>query len=125
MTDWEPSTIASVTALVVAVIAFVIALAQVLQQYFITGQLIRICDSVVFGPMPGQGRRVWQLSQFRFRVLYSIPQISLSTDLWPSGSGYNVKSYAIGRHPLPELAEADHDIYKIERQIVKVERWSE
>jgi hypothetical protein len=104
MANWDSATIASVTALIVAVMAMVIALAQALQQYFITGQLIRICDSVVFGPMPGQGRRVWQLSQFRFRVLCSIPQISLSTDLWPSDSGYQVKSYAIGRHPLPALA---------------------
>jgi hypothetical protein len=124
MADWEPSTIASVTALVVAVIAFIIALAQVLQQYFITGQLIRICDSVVFGPMPGQGRRVWQLSQFRFRVLYSIPQISLRNDLWPSESGYHAKSYAIGRHPLPQLAEADHGV-DIEEQIAIGERLRE
>lgn len=81
MAHWDASTIAAVTDLIVAVIAMIVALAQALQQYFMTGQLIRICDSVVFGPMPGQGRRVWQLSQFRFRVLYSIPQISLSTHL--------------------------------------------
>lgn len=120
----DPSTIVSVTALIAAVIAMVIALAQAVQQYFITGQLIRICDSVVFGPMPGQGRRVWQLSQFRFRVLYSIPQISLSTDLWPSDSGYHVKSYAIGRYPLPGLAGGD-DIHEIKRRIVKIEREEE
>ncbi|CAN9148697.1 unnamed protein product, partial [Alternaria alternata] len=116
----DPSTIVSVTALIAAFIAMVIALAQAVQQYFITGQLIRICDSVVFGPMPGQGRRVWQLSQFRFRVLYSIPQISLSTDLWPYGSGYHVKSYAIGRHPLPGLAGGDGDIHETKRRIVKI-----
>jgi len=97
---WDASTISSVTALIIAVIAMIIALAQAVQQYFITGQLIRICDSVVFGPMPGRGRRVWQPSQFRFRVLYSVPQISLVADLWPS----NMKSYAIGQHPLPPLA---------------------
>ncbi|PQE07251.1 hypothetical protein CJF31_00004971 [Rutstroemia sp. NJR-2017a BVV2] len=121
MAGWDPSTIASVTALIVAALAMIIALAQAVQQYFITGQLIRICDSVVFGPMPGQGRRVWQLSQFRFRVLYSIPQISLSADLWPSDSGL-VKSYAIGRHPLPRLAGSDDDIHEIPRWLVKVER---
>jgi len=125
MAHSDPSTIVSVTALIVAVVAMVITLAQAVQQYFITGQLIRICDSVVFGPMPGQGRRVWQLSQFRFRVLYSIPQISLSTNLWPSSSGYHVKSYAIGRYPLPGLAGVDGDIHEIRGRIVKIESWSE
>jgi hypothetical protein len=121
MASWDPSTIASVTALIVAVMAIIIALAQTLQQYFVTGQLIRICDSVVFGPMPGQGRRVWQPSQFRFRVLYSIPQISLSTDLWPSRSGI-VKSYAIGRHPLPPLAGADGEVPGPPSIVVKMVR---
>lgn len=123
MADWDPSTIASVAALVVATLALVIALAQALQQFFMTGQLIRICDSVVFGPMPGQGRRVWQLSQFRFRVLYSIPQISLHAELWPFGDAHHVKSYAIGRHPLPWLATMDHDMTKPTARFNKVELW--
>ncbi|KAL1880758.1 hypothetical protein Daus18300_001372 [Diaporthe australafricana] len=121
MADWDPSTIASVAALVVATFALVIALAQALQQFSMTGQLIRICDSVVFGPMPGQGRRVWQLSQFRFRVLYSIPQISLSAELWPSGSANHVKSYAIGRHPLPWLA--NDDMAKATARFARVGWW--
>lgn len=101
-TGWDASTIAAVAALVVACLAFLVASAQVLQQYFITGQLIRLCDSVVYGPLPGQGRRVWQFSQFRFRVLYSIPNISLDTELWPSVSPH-VKSYATGQHSFPSL----------------------
>ncbi|KAL8786097.1 MAG: hypothetical protein Q9213_002960 [Squamulea squamosa] len=32
--------------------------------------------------MPGQGRRIWQFSQFRFRVVYSIPQVRLLPGLW-------------------------------------------
>ncbi|KAK4163207.1 hypothetical protein QBC43DRAFT_320176 [Cladorrhinum sp. PSN259] len=109
--NWNPSAIASVAALIIAILAMIIALAQAIQQYFITGQLIRICDSVVFGPMPGQGRRVWQLSQFRFRVLYSIPQISIKSSLWPVGGGL-AKSYAIGRLPLPLLESAPKSIGK-------------
>jgi hypothetical protein len=103
----ETADVAAIAALVVAVVALITALAQALQQYFITGQLIRMCDSVVFGPLPGQGRRIWQFSQFRFRVLYSIPQISLRADLWPSNGSYHVQSYAVGRHPLPHLAGDD------------------
>lgn len=123
MADWDPSTIASVAALVVSTFALVIALAQALQQFTITGQLIRICDSVVFGPMPGQGRRVWQLSQFRFRVLYSVPQISLRAELWPSGSANHVKSYAIGKHPLPWLTRVNDDMVKPTTRFATVERW--
>src|SRR5438552_2496076 len=80
----DTGTVAAVAALAIAIFALVIALAQVLQQYFVTGQLIRLCDSVVYGDMPGQGRRVWQFSQFRFRVIYQIPQISLPDTFWPA-----------------------------------------
>lgn len=76
-TEWDASTISAVVALVISVFALVVTGAQALQQYYITEQLIRLCDSVVFGPLPGQGRRIWQPSQFRFRLVYSIPQTSL------------------------------------------------
>ncbi|KAJ8129936.1 hypothetical protein O1611_g3697 [Lasiodiplodia mahajangana] len=106
MAGLDAATASAVAALVVAIIALFVAIAQATQQYLITGQLIRLCDSVVFGPMPGQGRRVWQFSQFRFRVIYSIPQISLDTNLWPSG-GAHMKSHAIGELELPPLADVD------------------
>ncbi|KAH7205816.1 uncharacterized protein BKA55DRAFT_681771 [Fusarium redolens] len=100
--DWDASAIAAVAALIIALFALLVAVAQALQQYFITGQLIRLCDSVVFGPLPGQGYRIWQFSQFRFQVLYSIPQINLEADLWPKESPH-IKSYAIGEEYLPDL----------------------
>ncbi|KAG4272765.1 hypothetical protein FPRO04_10280 [Fusarium proliferatum] len=100
--DWDASAISAVAALIVALFALLVAAAQALQQYLITGQLIRLCDSVVFGPLPGQGYRVWQFSQFRFRVLYSIPQINLEADLWPTESPH-IKSYATGEEMLPDL----------------------
>lgn len=100
--DWDASAISAVAALIVALFALLVAAAQALQQYLITGQLIRLCDSVVFGPLPGQGYRVWQFSQFRFRVLYSIPQINLEADLWPMESPH-IKSYATGEEMLPNL----------------------
>lgn len=107
MADWDAATASAVAAVVVALIALLVAVAQATQQYLITGQLIRLCDSVVFGPMPGQGRRVWHFSQFRFRVIYSIPQISLESHLWPSG-GAHMKSHAVGQHELPPLADSDN-----------------
>jgi len=97
----DVAAIAAIAALIVAIVALIIALAQALQQYFITGQSIRLCDSVVFGDMPGTGHRLWQTSQFRFRVVYSIPQISLPNDFWPQ---YWPVTFKERKHRLPNLS---------------------
>lgn len=76
------SDIAAIAALVVALVAALVAFAQVSQRYLGTADLIRKCDSIVYGPPPGKGRRMFVLRQLRFKVLYSIPQISLLEKLW-------------------------------------------
>lgn len=86
----------------ISIAAMIIALAQAVQLYFTTGQPIRLCDSVVFGGLPGQGRRIWQMSQFRFRVMYRVPQIGLPPDLWPSSAA---QSFAKVHFSLPRLIE--------------------
>ncbi|KAJ5679296.1 hypothetical protein N7462_007540 [Penicillium macrosclerotiorum] len=98
----DTSTAAAVAALVVAIVAMFVAIMQALQQYFVSGQLIRLCDSVVFGKMPGRGQRVWQLRQFRFRIVYNVPQVSLKRDLWPETLPH-IPSYAKGSGSLPDL----------------------
>ena len=98
----DASTISAIAALAVAFVALLVACAQAVQQYLVSGQLIRICDSVVYGKMPGQGRRVWEYSQFRFRVVYSIPQISLSRQLWLQSSTRVVRPET--EHRLPKLS---------------------
>lgn len=102
MTGLDASTAATIAALVVAILAMLVAVTQAVQQYFVTGQLIRLCDSVVYGKMPGRGRRVWQMSQLRFRVVYCIPQVSLHRDLWPAKLPH-IPSYAKGCQALPDL----------------------
>lgn len=102
MTGLDASTAATIAALVVAILAMLVAVTQVVQQYFVTGQLIRLCDSVVYGKMPGRGRRVWQMSQLRFRVVYCIPQVSLHRALWPVKLPH-IPSYAKGSQTLPDL----------------------
>ncbi|KAF1815781.1 hypothetical protein P152DRAFT_446800 [Eremomyces bilateralis CBS 781.70] len=97
----DAQTSTAIAAIVIASLAFFIALAQVLQQYFQTGHSIRLCDSVVYGPLPGKGKRVWQRDQWRFRVIYSIPQICLDPSIWPS----EAPSYAVGEHKLELIAE--------------------
>lgn len=102
MAGIDASTAATIAALVVAILAMLVAVSQVVQQYFLTGQLIRLCDAVVYGKMPGRGRRVWQLNQLRFRVVYSIPQVSLRKELWPSKLPH-IPSFAKGSRALPDL----------------------
>ena len=80
----DAATASAVAAVAVAAVAFFVALAQVLQQYFVTGSLLRLCDDTVYGMLPGRGRRVWKSNQFRFRVIYTLPQIRLEQHFWPN-----------------------------------------
>ncbi|KAI4272395.1 MAG: hypothetical protein LQ337_005324 [Flavoplaca oasis] len=98
----DADVVAAIAALVVAFVAFLVASAQAIQQYLVSGQLIRLCDSVVYNRMPGQGHRIWQYSQFRFRVVYSIPQVHLLPDLW-LGILSNVRPMPSDAAPLPNL----------------------
>ncbi|KAL9025842.1 MAG: hypothetical protein Q9196_005401 [Gyalolechia fulgens] len=67
---------ASLVALAVALFALLVALAQAIQQYFATAQNMRKCDKSVFGDMPGKpGQRIWTWHQFRFRIVYDMPNI--------------------------------------------------
>lgn len=104
----ESEAAAAIAALIVAVFAMTVALAQVVQQYLVTGQLIRMCDSVVYGKMPGQGRRMWEFSQFRFRVVYSVPQISLRSSLWSQSLSCHL-SYTKGHLPVPDLRHSEEN----------------
>jgi hypothetical protein len=79
----DSGTIAAIVALVVAGIALLVAFAQLAQQYIGTASLIRKCDSIVYGLLPGSGRRVWIWRQMRFKVYYASPCISLTAELWP------------------------------------------
>ena len=82
MSDLDTSTIAAIAAVVVAVVALLIAGAQVAQQYVGSGPSLRLCDRYVYGSMPGGGRRVWSWTQFRFRVVYELPQVRLPSAWW-------------------------------------------
>lgn len=119
----DVATAASIGALVIAILAMFVAVLQALQQYYVTGQLIRLCDSVVFGKMPGQGRRVWEMRQLRFRVVYSIPQVSLRKDLWPTTLPH-IPSYAKGPKTLPDLGLMNIRRRELTDSDVKIQRTS-
>lgn len=79
----DSATIASWVAFAVAVVALAVALAQLLQQYIGTAQKKRLCDKLVWGPMPGKtGQLIWVWRQFRFRVVYQVPNIFIEPTKW-------------------------------------------
>jgi hypothetical protein len=84
----DPGTISAIVALAVALIALLVALAQVAQQYVSTAGLMRKCDSIVFGQLRGGGKRVWVGRQLRFKVVYSMPRISIDATLWALNSAH-------------------------------------
>jgi len=97
----DASTIAAIAALAVAFVAFLVMFAQANQNTWYQVNLIRICDSVVYGKMPGQGHRVWEYSQFRFCIVYSTTRISLLRDVWDMSS--LVEAHSEQGHQLPSL----------------------
>ncbi|KAL8666379.1 MAG: hypothetical protein Q9168_007489 [Polycauliona sp. 1 TL-2023] len=60
-----------------------------------TGSLLRLCDKTVYGELPGRGRRIWQADQFRFRVVYTLPQLRLDPELWD-------EDVELRLHPYPD-----------------------
>lgn len=115
---WDTSTDASVAALLVAFVALIVTCAQAIQQYLVSGQLIRTCDSVVYGKMPGQGHRIWEFSQFRLRVVYSIPQIMLPSSLWSDIPSHTLSDEEV-RLTLPDLQTSNGQIELGLKQAIK------
>jgi hypothetical protein len=74
-----------------------------------------MCDSIVYGKMPGKGHRVWQASQFRFRVVYSVPQIRLHSIKWRDRPALVSDDDYYYLNELPELGE--------DEEVVLVKRW--
>jgi hypothetical protein len=82
MSDTETKLVAA--ALVIALVALLTALGQLLQQYFATADGYRRCQKSVMGEYATKTRLHWRWRQFRFETLYSIPEIFLSGDGAPS-----------------------------------------
>ena len=70
----------SVVALAVALFALVIALGQLLGQYFATADGYRRCQSSVMGPWAKYTRLSWRWRQFRFETYFTSPQIIFLPD---------------------------------------------
>ena len=65
------------TALAISLVAFFIALGQLLQQYFATADGYRRCQRSVMGGWAKKTRLRWRWREFRFETLYTTPEILL------------------------------------------------
>jgi hypothetical protein len=70
------------TALAVSLVAFFIALGQLVQQYFATADGYRRCQRSVMGEWARMTRLRWRWREFRFETLYTTPTISLFSRSW-------------------------------------------
>ena len=67
----------AIVAVVIAVIAFFVTTAQLLQALFGTADGYRRCQSSVIGPWASKTRRKFRWSEFRFETIFSTPDIRL------------------------------------------------
>ena len=67
----------AIVAIVIALIAFFVTTAQLLQALFGTAEGYRRCQASVIGPWAKLTKRVWRWSEFRFETLFTTPHISL------------------------------------------------
>lgn len=65
-------------AIVIAVIAFFVTTAQLLQALFGTAEGFRRCQPFVIGGWSAEARRKWRWSEFRFETTFKTPHIKLS-----------------------------------------------
>lgn len=66
------------TALAIALVAFITALGQLLQQYFATADGYRRCQRSVMGEWASKTRLRWRWREFRFETLYTTPELFMT-----------------------------------------------
>lgn len=76
MSNEQDST--AVVAIVIALIAFFVTTAQLLQALFGTAEGYRRCQPSVIGKWAEKTRRKWRWSQFRFETIFTTPDIHLN-----------------------------------------------
>ncbi len=67
----------AILAIVIALIAFFVTTAQLLQALFGTAVGYRQCQSSVIGEWAKKTRRKWRWSEFRFETIFTTPNIQL------------------------------------------------
>lgn len=101
----------SVAALAVALVALIVALGQILGQYFATAEGYRRCQASVMGPWARKTRMQWRWSQFRFETFFTTPEFVLRDCITPLRDGSvfildtNPGPYSLPHLPMDELVD--------------------
>ena len=90
----------ALAALVIAVVALVVATAQLTQQVMATAYVIRKCDRIVTGGLTEGGIRKWHWRQFRFTVQYQAIIFALPASIY---SALGVSPTVQVDTPAPEI----------------------
>ena len=67
----------ALTALIISLVALVVAVGQILQQYVATADGYRRCLPSVMGRWGTKSERRWRPMEFRFETIYYVPSISV------------------------------------------------
>lgn len=93
MSDNAPSVdTLSIAALAVALVALIVALGQVLGQYFATAEGYRRCQASVMEPWARKTRMQWRWSQFRFETFFTVPELIFLNDSSPATKAHTKSS---------------------------------
>lgn len=90
----------SVAALAVALVALIVALGQILGQYFATAEGCRRCQPSVMGPWARKTRMQWRWSQFRFETFFTTPEIVILLVARHGSSARNGSACTLDTNPM-------------------------
>ncbi|TVY43401.1 hypothetical protein LOCC1_G004571 [Lachnellula occidentalis] len=109
------------TALAIALVAFVTALGQLLQQYFATADGYRRCQRSVMGEWASRTRLRWRWREFRFETLYSTPEIFMTSSGRDRSGQVLIEgatnSRALTLAPYPDPPASPHGIRNINETV--------
>jgi hypothetical protein len=108
-------------ALAIALVAYITALGQLLQQYFATADGYRRCQKSVMGEYAQKTRLRWRWREFRFETLYVVPEIFMVGNGVPWRNGQvvltgNEKSRAHSFVPMGSVREGSERVETLEYQ---------
>jgi hypothetical protein len=86
----------AVAALAIALVAFITALGQLLQQYFATADGYRRCQRSVMGGWAAKTKLRWRWREFRFETLYTTPNICLLYEYYDEHTRMSILGSATG-----------------------------
>ena len=108
------------TTLAIALIAFFIALGQLLQQYFATADGHRRCQRSVMGGWAKMTRLRWRWREFRFETLYTTPEIILRS---PSMFGVFGVFRALGKFIVLDGSQKSREASLLETPLPRTNRY--